>query len=130
MTAPSDRRGFLRGLVSLPLIGGGVTLIGAPSAVAVPLSPQLLDSYDAWLEIERRFLKWERNRTPGLSDHGPGLRCVWYDDRRKQAFDWLPIDNNGGSWHRTDDPTKQPQPSSRAALVLSTVGCDWREGAL
>ena len=32
----SDRRSFLRGLVSLPLIGGGVTLIGAPSA-PVPL---------------------------------------------------------------------------------------------
>jgi len=32
----SDRRHFLRGLVSLPLIGGGVTLIGRPSA-PVPL---------------------------------------------------------------------------------------------
>ncbi len=32
----SDRRSFLRGLVSLPLIGGGVTLIGRPAA-AVPL---------------------------------------------------------------------------------------------
>ena len=32
----SDRRTFLRGLVSLPLIGGGVTLIGRP-AQAVPL---------------------------------------------------------------------------------------------
>ena len=32
----ADRRAFLQGLVSLPLIGGGVTLIGRPSA-AVPL---------------------------------------------------------------------------------------------
>ena len=32
----ADRRNFLRGLVSLPLIGGGITLIGAPSA-PVPL---------------------------------------------------------------------------------------------
>jgi len=32
----ADRRAFLRGLVSLPLIGGGVTLIGRPAA-AVPL---------------------------------------------------------------------------------------------
>lgn len=32
MNAPSDRRGFLRGLVSLPLIGGGVALIGRPAA--------------------------------------------------------------------------------------------------
>ncbi len=32
----SDRRQFLRNLVTLPLIGGGVTLIGRPAA-AVPL---------------------------------------------------------------------------------------------
>ena len=32
----ADRRSFLRGLVSLPLIGSGVTLIGCPAA-AVPL---------------------------------------------------------------------------------------------
>ena len=32
----ADRRTFLRGLVSLPLISGGVTLIGRPAA-AVPL---------------------------------------------------------------------------------------------
>jgi len=32
----ADRRSFLRGLVTLPLIGGGVTLIGQPSA-PVPL---------------------------------------------------------------------------------------------
>jgi len=31
-----DRRNFLRGLVSLPLIGGGLTLIGRPSA-PIPL---------------------------------------------------------------------------------------------
>ncbi len=33
----SDRRSFLRGLAALPLIGGGVTLIGIPAA-PVPLS--------------------------------------------------------------------------------------------
>ena len=31
----SDRRTFLRQLASLPLIGGGVTLIGNPTAAAV-----------------------------------------------------------------------------------------------
>lgn len=34
MSEPLPRRGFLRGLVSLPLIGGGVTLIGRPAAMA------------------------------------------------------------------------------------------------
>lgn len=41
MTGPESRRGFLRGLVSLPLIGGGVTLIGAPTAAATPVTPDL-----------------------------------------------------------------------------------------
>ncbi|UGB25573.1 hypothetical protein LPC10_22220 [Methylorubrum sp. B1-46] len=34
--APASRRGFLRGLTTLPLIGGGVTLIGSASAANVP----------------------------------------------------------------------------------------------
>jgi len=37
MVPMPDRRSFLRGLTSLPLIGGGVTLIGIPGA-PVPLS--------------------------------------------------------------------------------------------
>jgi len=31
MITAQNRRGFLRGLASLPLIGGGVTLIGQPT---------------------------------------------------------------------------------------------------
>ena len=34
MSAPSDRRGFLRGLVSLPLIGGGAAFASTPSDLA------------------------------------------------------------------------------------------------
>lgn len=37
-TYASSRRGSLRGLTSLPLIGGGVSLIGRPTAVAEPLT--------------------------------------------------------------------------------------------
>jgi len=37
-TTTHDRRGFLRGLAALPLIGGGVTLIGNPTRAAVVLS--------------------------------------------------------------------------------------------
>ena len=36
----ADRRSFLRQLASLPLIGGGVTLIGKPTAAAVPVTPK------------------------------------------------------------------------------------------
>lgn len=58
-TYANSRRGFLRGLATLPLIGGSVTLIGSPSASAVPVTKALVDSYDAWLEYERRLLQWE-----------------------------------------------------------------------
>ena len=48
-----ERRAFLSSLVSLPLIGGGVTLIGQPTATAVPLSDALLANYEGWLAWER-----------------------------------------------------------------------------
>ena len=38
----ADRRTCLRGLASLPLIGGGVALIGNPTAAAVPITGPLL----------------------------------------------------------------------------------------
>lgn len=127
MTAPANRRGFLRGLTTLPLIGGSVALVGVPTAVAVPNTQELLDSYDAWLEMERRFLRWERYRSheDGLNTH---LECVWYDPRSGRKFDYVPLDNLGASYHMSDDSNAMPQPSSRAALVLSAVGCEWREG--
>ncbi|MCJ2114103.1 hypothetical protein MKK64_23320, partial [Methylobacterium sp. E-025] len=52
MSTPSNRRGFLRDLVSLPLIGGGVTLIGNPTAVATPITASLLANYETWLNQE------------------------------------------------------------------------------
>lgn len=125
---PSSRRGFLRGLTRLPLIGGGVALIGAPTAVAEPLTPALLDSYEAWLDGERRFLRWERSRRGLAGGASPGAECVWYIPESGQVFDYLPADNAGHRWHFSDDPRVLQQPSARAALVLATVGCDWREG--
>ena len=43
----SDRRAFLRGLASLPLIGGGLTLIGNATAAAVPVTRELMHGYKA-----------------------------------------------------------------------------------
>ncbi len=60
MNAPANRRSFLRGLTTLPLIGGGIALIGAPSAVAQPVSTGLLMAYDEWLFMERRMLCLEQ----------------------------------------------------------------------
>lgn len=98
-----DRRSFLRGLATLPLIGGAVTLIGQPTAAAMPATPQLLESYRNWLHMERRMLAWE------LAEGDP------------YAFDVLmhhfrPNDV-GGLFH--DDA---PPPSTRAAVILSAAG--------
>ena len=132
MSAPASRRGFLRDLATLPLIGGGVTLIGTPTAVAAPVTHELLESYDAWLEYERRYLQWERNRDTEMvyRMHRPFvMQILDREGRAKEPprpCDWIPQDNLGAAYHRHGTPA----PSTRAALVLSAVGCDWREGGL
>lgn len=117
-----DRRGFLRNLASLPFIGGGVTLIGNPTAAAEPVSARLLESYDAWLFFERRYLRQELARVGG--------EAIMPLDRKDVLLDFYPhhvwADNPGGNYHMSADPSVWPQPSSRAAIVLSAVGCDWR----
>jgi hypothetical protein len=102
------RRGFLRGLTTLPLIGGGVTLIGNPTAAAEPISEQLLDSYDNWLFFERMTLHRERY---GRTD---GMKFVRMCDGFVGFVDGM---DRG-----------QSSASNRAAVVLSAVGCPWREG--
>ena len=122
MSAPASRRGFLRGLVSLPLIGGGVTLIGAPTAVAEPISQQLLHEYHDWLMFERSSLIREAF---GSADRfGPGscfgAALKWHRARGefRTTSEGEPL-GDGVSF-----------PSTRAALVLSAVGCDWQRGGL
>ena len=54
MSASQNRRSFLRGLVTLPLIGEGVTLIGQPAGAAerlacckpYPISPDQIIAID------------------------------------------------------------------------------------
>lgn len=103
MSGPASRRGFLRDLVGLPLIGGGLTLIGAPSAVAAPVTPDLMANYESWLAMEARAVSQELR--PG---YPPGSVTTLYTDA------WR--------WHHDG---AAPPPSTRAALVLSTVGCGW-----
>lgn len=109
------RRGFLRGLLTLPLLGGAVSLIGAPSAVAEPVTPRLLATYSDWLLLERRRLHVAL--FPDPAERSTARSFLIGADTAANAFH-LPIDGQAGS----------PAPSTRAALVLSTVGCDWREG--
>lgn len=122
MNAPANRRGFLRGLVSLPLIGGGVTLIGAPSAVAEPVTPRLLREYHDWLMYERNEVIREIE-IGGRTQFGPnavfGSALRWHRTRGERRLDSEgEMMGDGVSF-----------PSTRAALVLSAVGCDWREGS-
>lgn len=121
---PSSRRGFLRGLTTLPLIGGSVALIGAPSAVAEPVTDALLGEYADWLVYE----------------HGSLMRELHGQDNPRAASEWQPRFGRAFDWQRARGPFRKSTPdgqtigdgvsfpSMRAALVLSTVGCNWREG--
>jgi hypothetical protein len=115
-----DRRAFLHGLrrlSALPLIGGSIALIGAPRAVAEPVTDQLVQSYKCWLHYEHRLLCCE---------------MAGFDDKLAQQLErsfWT--GNEGANWHFGSAAMQggwktAPQPSTRAALVLSAVGCDWR----
>jgi hypothetical protein len=107
----AERRGFLRGLVSLPLIGGGVTLIGRPSAVAVPVTTDLQDRYIAWLAHEHRQALCERYAEQGVRIG------------RLVPMFYFPAAPD------IEAAVYAAPPSSRAAVVLSAVGCGlrWRD---
>ena len=110
----SDRRTFLRGLASLPLIGGSVTLIGNPTAAAVPVTDGLLDSYQAWLTYERDWLVWERFGGEELRrTRMPAV--VWRDPETGRCYDSIRVDNPGGSFDHKGAAT-------RAAVILSAAG--------
>jgi hypothetical protein len=105
--AEMPRRAFLSQLAKLPLIGCSLSLIGAPPAVAEPVTRELLDAYRSWLAVEYTSLHHEL--FPG----------------RKFWFSFNP-NNAGGFYHWPYDNSGKPTASTRAALVLSTVGCDWK----
>ena len=112
----SDRRTFLRGLAALPLIGGGVTLIGNPTAAAVPVTDALCDRYVEWLatELGHALAEREGRRAPiGLADIAVDHRREWCrsnptlnPDPTSERFRLLPTE----------------APSSRAAVVMSAAG--------
>ena len=109
MAEPLARRGFLRGLAHLPLIGGGVTILGNPTGAAEPVTEGLLDTYATWLEMERRFLNWQRaSFNPATFRELEGV---------------FHMNNPAGRFHTGSEPPA----STRAAVVLAAVGCGWRE---
>jgi hypothetical protein len=109
---------ILRGLTALPLVCGGVTLIGQPTASAEPVTRELLLNYNAWLWSKRRVLC--ASIDPEANFFGSGGFDMWRDP---------PGDNRAGAYHAVDKirrllPDKGPL--DRAAIVLSAVGSDWR----
>lgn len=120
------RRDFLRGLVALPLVGGGVSLIGNPTAAAEPITPDLLEAYKTWLDSELRHLCWEMADMPVFIDRYrdfPGDMTKRYD-RSKAIGSMLSFIGDAGQIHFG---RYCAEASARAAIVLSAVGCDWRE---
>ncbi|MDP4024049.1 hypothetical protein Q8W71_15575 [Methylobacterium sp. NEAU 140] len=107
MSGPASRRGFLRGLTTLPLIGGGVTLIGQPTHAATPITPGLLATYSNWLYHERMYLM----HASGWGGRAPGsVPCV------------TPADD----FHHQDGQdleTAMRQTQQRAAVILAAAGC-------
>jgi len=113
----ADRRSFLRGLAALPLIGGSVAILGKPTQAAVPVTMDLMQSYHAWLHYEHRMLSYE---------------MAGYDVRLAQGIEGCTHMNNPGADYHFRQPytgrplagwPEAPQPSTRAAVVLSAVGC-------
>lgn len=108
MTSPSSRRGFLRGLATLPLIGGGVTLIGKPTGTAVPITGGMLATYTAWLHFELRAVA-----SPVYAKAG--------DSVGNRLF--IPCVNPGSDWHdyaNWDEERRRAQ--LRAPVILAAAG--------
>ena len=118
----TGRRDFLRGLATLPLIGGSVALIGAPSAAAAPVTEPMLLQYANWLFFERRLLCLEIGKHAGLWE-GSG--------RLLERSSWVQPDaecRNYPEFHfpRFGEWTDVAKPSTRAAVVMAASGFDWR----
>ncbi|WP_237479250.1 hypothetical protein [Lichenibacterium dinghuense] len=118
----ADRRAFLRGLASLPLIGGSVALIGNPSAAAVPVSRYLLDSYMDFLAIELRETVIQSRETHAAREGHPD--CPWVREATERHM-WAPERP-----HMRGLLDASGRPSARAAVILSAAGVPWMGGHL
>lgn len=112
-TIPS-RRGFLAALAKLPLIGGGVMLLGQPSAAAVPMSSALLRTYVAFLGRERQAAQAELAILRGYGEH---LSLANPETWRSEAW-WMQIPGEPA----IDALVTLAPASSRAAVVMAAAG--------
>lgn len=105
MSGPASRSGVLRGLATLPLIGGSVTLIGSPTCATAPAAPGTLTTCAAWRPFERRALV---------------LGCFG-----RQRGDMTRFTNPGSRFHAWSGPDAAGpglDARSRAAIVPAAVG--------
>ena len=113
-----ERRGFLRALTAIPLLGGGIKLFGEPTSAAVPISPALLRKYAAFLNREL-FATWLETRLIESPWH---FTDMGYSLSDSSTWRKLPL-----WWPLPDDPAcealvTRTAPSSRAAVVLGAAG--------
>ncbi len=111
--APIARRGLLRGLATLPLVGGSVALIGQPTAAAVPFTPELATRYVAWLAREHAAACVAREVATYPHLVGTGrIEQRW----THQPMAWFPPDETAEAMVRATSI------ASRAAVILSAAG--------
>src|SRR5580700_515505 len=137
-SAALPRRGFLRQLCHLPLIGGGVALLGAPTAVAEPVTPDLVEAYRRWLWLEHALLLEEVPKlAPQMEPRPPMDGWADSDIRAYLGAEQRLTQVRAGFTAGAPSPVDRfylnreraivsAPASTRAALVLSAVGCDWR----
>ena len=110
------RRSFLHGLVTLPMIGGGVTLIGNPTAAAVPVTDALHARYTEWLAVEYGNALIERDGR----EAPPSVRDFHIDYRRRWCEGNRTLNPDPASGRFRLLPFVPP--SARAAVILSAAG--------
>ena len=121
-----DRRSFLRGLATLPLIGGGVTLIGNPTAAAVPVTDMLLQRYGLFLAIEAREALIECRERQQIADDPNRVASV---RPRAEGMNWSP-DNpwmRGLLEHPGGGPDRRRRGDQPAGAVTAGMAGQRRE---
>lgn len=108
------RRGFLRGLLSLPLIGGGVALIGAPTAAAVPVTEEFLWRYRGFLLGEAAEALVEIDEIRNRHWFAPQARRLMLEEQG----DYREMDR----YPDLATMVRSAKPSTRAAVVLGAAG--------
>jgi len=117
------RRGFLRALASLPLIGGGVALWGRPVAAAAPVTLALMRRYRDFLSRELLTVVAEIDLIQAPWRHfGADRQEAWDLADCRSFLDRIPpvafVCAEGPATRAVADAP----PSTRAAVVLSAAG--------